>query len=139
VYADWLEERDDPGACALRIWVEPVRSQYEEASYRSLVNLMERFWTALSAADPDWVELVGEARDWVGARLAELAARLHLRARYGRKLDRQWIDAVLRSSFQPAWSVYFWTNSPARRKANLWRERRCLTVDRVTGAIVTPV
>jgi uncharacterized protein (TIGR02996 family) len=139
VYADWLEERGDPGAACLRLWVELLGSRYEESSYRSLLELMERFRVSLRAAEPEWVELVGEAREWVGSGLAELATRLHLRVREGRKEDRQWIDRVYRSALHPVWHVSYWLNPPERRKATLWREpRNCLMVDRVTGEIKMP-
>ncbi len=137
VYADWLDDRGDPGGEALRVWTELVRTPYEDASYRALFALAEQFRAALRAADPDWVQRVGKARPWVGARLASTLARLHLRVRHGRKADRQWLNRPVLA--WPAWQVVYWRNRPGGPKAIRWRDCMSLTVDRITGEVREPV
>jgi uncharacterized protein (TIGR02996 family) len=77
VYADWLEERGDPRARLLRVWVDLAwRASHASAGFRDLLAEYRRLWLA---ADPDWRQAFGAARPWVDARLAEELARGYLR------------------------------------------------------------
>jgi len=143
VYADWLDEHDDPGGTCLRTWVELVQTPYEDANYRHLLGLVEQFQLALNCADRQWVEVVGEARDWVDAALAEKVVRLHLRVRHGRKIDRQWVGRPTRSVLKPLWSVPYWRNDPAAAKGDrtrwsVLRDRSEAQVDRITAMVDEP-
>jgi uncharacterized protein (TIGR02996 family) len=76
VYADWLEERGDPRARLLRVWVDlGWRASYASAGFRPLLAEYRRLWLA---ADPGWRLAFGAARPWVGARLAEELSRGYL-------------------------------------------------------------
>jgi uncharacterized protein (TIGR02996 family) len=138
VYADWLEEHDDLGSECLRAWVELVQLPYEDARYRVLLALVERFQASLKCAEPEWVELVGRSRDWVDSALAEKVTRLHLRVRHGRKSDRQWLRRADRSVLMPVWRVSYWRHNPAMAKGNSWhleRDRCTVEVDQVTATV----
>jgi uncharacterized protein (TIGR02996 family) len=130
IYADWLDEHDDPGGSCLRAWVELVQLPHSDATYRHLLAALEQYQVALGCADPLWVALVGEARIWVDAALAEKVARLHLRVRHGRKSDRQWLGRPNRRFWSPLWSVPFWRNNPNAAKGTQWADRVCWRAER---------
>jgi uncharacterized protein (TIGR02996 family) len=133
VYADWLQEQDDPGAECLRAWVELVQHTYDDSTWRQLSVLFDRYRAALHAAEPEWVTLVGEARPWVPKKLAVTAARLYLRARHGRKADRQWINSPFLLARCGVWWVYYWQNNPDQPRRSGRRQQRRVNVDLLTA------
>ena len=135
VYADWLQEQDDPGSECLRAWVDLVQHPYSDATWRQLSSLFDRFRITLQVADPEWVTLVGETRQWVPQKLAETAARLHLRVRHGRKADRQWIVAPYRWYTCAEWTVRYWQNEPGQHRSSGRPQQRWLSVDLVTAQV----
>lgn len=139
VYADWLDERDDPGGLCLRYWVELARTPYSDTAYPALRGHLAGFRAALREADPQWVELVDRARPWVGERLAVLIARLYLREKQGRKHERQWVAHTTLS--RGLWHVGYWPNDPVKKGYGRWsvlRHQQSVAIDPRTAEVVEP-
>jgi uncharacterized protein (TIGR02996 family) len=135
IYADWLDERDDPRGAFLRLWAELLGAAYSEDDHSRLEQLAQRYRTALGAIDAAWVAELGRARPWVGRELAVKLARVYLRTVEGRREDRQWI-VLDKFDWLDSWTVRYSRNDPlGKMLAQRRREENSLYVHKLTGEI----
>jgi uncharacterized protein (TIGR02996 family) len=135
VYADWLEERGDAGAAALRLRAVLLAAEYSEADFRRIAELAAQYRGVLAPLDPAWVGRVGRARPWVSKRLAGTLVRVHLRTRLRRREDRQWVDFWC--DWNGAWAFRYWRADPAKvpPTRSWWRKQVWVLVDKVDGQV----
>ncbi len=132
-YADWLEEHGDPRAELLRTWSELLTVSYSEETFKHIQALVVRYAEQVRRADPKWLFRIGRARTWIDRALAEKLVRVYLRARHGRKEDRQQIG--FRSwVYDDEWLVYY-RRQPSRPKQTSWRGQSWLWVNKISGEI----
>jgi uncharacterized protein (TIGR02996 family) len=123
VYADWLDDRDDPRSQLLRVWVE--LGWFASHAGGGFRDLLAEYRRLLAATDPGWRRRVGAARPWIGSEFAEELARGYLKHIVRRPPGQRGVVANEATRFDEpfasGWLVRYWSgNWHSRREEYRW-------------------
>jgi uncharacterized protein (TIGR02996 family) len=110
VYADWLEERNDPRASLIRAWFElrTVASQVPDSPtdpyFYHLKPVIDAYRECAASVDREWLWKLGAARPWIGQEYVRAIVFFNLG---GHRKDWPKISPDAANSMTRAWLVSY--------------------------------